>query len=68
MSDFQVGDVVQIVPESDDRFGACFMTITDVKEWGAQGYVRIPGGGEAYYRAYNKNMEFIGHAVFRRSE
>ena len=62
------GDVVQIDPSSDEVFGACFMIVTEVKQWGAQGYIQIPGkgedGGRAYYRCEWKNMTFIGKAAW----
>jgi len=57
-----VGDVVQIDPAHDDRFGGCFMMITEPKSWGAQGFVRVPAGGLAYYRCPSTAMHFIGRA------
>ena len=56
------GDVVQIDPEHDERFGGCFMQITEPKSWGAQGFVRVPGGGNAYYRVPANAMTRIGRA------
>ena len=61
----QIGDVVQIDPAYDDRFGGCFMTVTEPKEWGAQGYCAAPGDkGLAYYRCEFKDMEYVGRAVW----
>lgn len=64
----QVGDVVQIDPENK-MFGACFMVITEIKPWGAQGYIQVPGegeaGGRAYYRAKFEEMVYIGVAEWR---
>lgn len=59
-----VGDVVQIDPEHDSKFGGCFMIVTDYKGWGAVGYVQVPGvnGGQAYYRCPNEAMKKIGRA------
>lgn len=62
MSEWRVDEVVQIDPNSDDTFGGCYMTITEPKPWGAQGYVQIPGGGQAYYRCKTENMHHIGFA------
>jgi hypothetical protein len=49
-----VGDVVQIDPEHDEKFGACYLTVTEVKAWaagtGVVGHVKVPGGGLAFYR------------------
>ena len=57
------GDVVQIDPAHDDRFGGCFMIVTEPKPWGAQGYCASPGqSGLAYYRCPFAAMELIGRA------
>lgn len=65
----QAGDVVQIDPEYDPCFGACFMTVTEPKTWGAQGYVQAPGvKGQAYYRCPFKAMEYVGRAAFLLAE
>jgi hypothetical protein len=45
-----VGDVVQIDPTHDVRFGGCFLVVTKVRAWWVAGYVTIPGGREVYYR------------------
>jgi hypothetical protein len=64
-----VGDVVQISPDTDNEmFAACFMTVTEPKPWGAQGYVRIPGSGDAYYRAKHEHMVLIGTAEWKRED
>ncbi len=49
-------DIVQINPETP-TFGGCFLVVTEVKDWGVMGYVSIPGGGEAYYRARHDQYE-----------
>lgn len=66
-----IGDVVQLSPSTcrNPMFGACMMTISEPKSWGAQGYVQALGadgkiGGQAYYRATWEEMEIVGHAVF----
>lgn len=57
------GDVVQIDPAHDDRFGGCFMVVTEPKGFGAQGYISAPGEkGLAYYRAPWAAMHKIGKA------
>lgn len=61
----RVGDVVQIDPASDRRFGACFMAVTEPTAWGAQGFVQVPGSaGQAYYRCPFEGMEYVGRAAF----
>jgi len=54
---------------SNPMFAYCFMTVTEPKSWGAQGFVQALGengepGGKAYYRAKFQDMEFVGHAVW----
>ena len=51
-------DIVQLDPEvcRNPMFAACLMVVTEVHEWGVQGYVQALGtdgklGGQAYYRA-----------------
>jgi hypothetical protein len=53
------GDVVQLNPETcrNPMFAACFLTVTELKTWGVQGYVQGLGqdgkpGGQAYYRPH----------------
>lgn len=53
-----VGHVVQLIPgqAGNPMLAGCFMTVTEPKAWGAQGYVQATGrdekpGGQAYYRA-----------------
>lgn len=62
----QVGDIVQIDPAADETFGACLMIVTEPKSWGAQGYVTVPGQGNAYYRCKHENMEKVGHCAWIR--
>lgn len=60
----EIGSVVQINAEHDPCFGACFMVVTEVKSWGVQGYVKVPGadGGDAYYRVAFDKVAYIGRA------
>lgn len=42
----KIGDVYQINPnvaEKDSFFAGCFLQVTEVKDWGVQGFVCIPG-------------------------
>lgn len=64
-------DIVQLNPETtrNKMFRGCFMTVTEPKEWGAQGYVQGLGdngemGGQAYYRAKWEEMELVGRALW----
>ena len=66
------GDVVQIDPAHDDRFGGALLIVTDVYPWGAMGFVAVGNltvagavtttGGLAYYRVPSRAMVRIGAA------
>ena len=61
------GDVVQIDPESDGKFAACLMIVTEIKNWGLKGYVNVPGAivggsGQAHYRVSHDNYVKVGVA------
>ena len=46
----EVNDIVQVNP-SVDMFGACMVVVTEVKNWGIQGYVQSAGvEGQQYIR------------------
>jgi len=63
MDNLNVNDVVQINPLVN-RFGGCFMQVTEVKSWGAQGFVKVPAEGKAFFRVKNEDMEYIGPATW----
>jgi hypothetical protein len=69
--ELEIGDVVQLGPNTaNPMFAFTFMTVTEPKSWGAQGYVQALGedgtsGGQAYYRAKFEDMELVGKAVWR---
>lgn len=65
-----VGDIVQLTPDASNRaFAFCLMVVTEVKGFGAQGYVQVLGeaadapGGQAYYRANWDEMTHTGGRV-----
>ncbi len=58
------GSVVQIDPAHDERFGGCFMQVTELKSWGVQGFVKVPAGGMAFYRVPFAGIEYIGEAIW----
>jgi hypothetical protein len=64
------GDVVQIAPWLIDCFfPGCFMLVTEVKAWGAQGFIWMPQRrtippGQAYFRATWDQMQRIGRATW----
>jgi hypothetical protein len=58
----EIGDIVQIV-DKKERFYPCLLIVTEVKSWGIQGYLHVPGKGQAYYRIGNGKFVVVGHAV-----
>lgn len=65
----EINDLVQLDPKKcrNPMFAACFMVISELKSWGAQGYVQALGengkpGGQAYYRAHFDEMVKVGKA------
>ncbi len=70
----QIGSVVQIDPQHDEHFGACFLVVTEVKTWGVQGYVSMPTKpgtsaiNMAYYRVEFEHVAYIGMAEWRAEQ
>lgn len=68
--DLEIGSVVQVSPSlSDSFFPACFMTVTEVRHWGVQGYVMVPESrtvspSVAYYRALWEDIELVGRSAW----
>lgn len=44
-------DIVQIDPAHDRLFGGSLLIVTKIFGWGVQGFLTVPAGGDAYYRA-----------------
>ena len=65
-----IGSVVQINPEHDTRFGACFLVVSELKSFGVHGYVTVPGekAGNAYYRVAFEHVVYIGEAEWAAGE
>lgn len=67
--ELEVGDVVQLNENcGNPMLKYCFMTVSEPKSFGAQGYVQCTGenmepGGQAYYRAKWEEMDLIGHTT-----
>lgn len=64
-----IGDVVQQGHKEDSFFDYCFIQVTEVKEWGIQGFVCMPEKrgqlpGQAYTRAKWEDIEYVGKATF----
>lgn len=55
-----IGDIVQIRPDKE-MFGACMVTVTEIKTWGIQGYVQSAGvPGQQYVRVKTEDFEPTG--------
>lgn len=65
-TELKEGEIVQLSPDcGNPMFAGCFMTVTEPKSWGAQGYVQALGqdgkpGGQAYCRTNWEEMERTG--------
>jgi hypothetical protein len=65
-SELQIGQIVQLGPNAGNpAFTYCLMVVTEIRVWGAQGFVQALGtrdeiGGQAYYRAKWDEMEPTG--------
>ena len=64
VNEMNEGTIVQLNPHTtrNRMFAGCLMVVTELKPWGAQGYVQALGedghpGGQAYYRAKWEEME-----------
>lgn len=56
----QTHDIVQVNPEKE-MFGACMVTVTEVKSWGIQGYVQSAGvNGQQYVRLKYEDIAYTG--------
>ena len=63
-----VGDVVQIDPSLPGCFfGGCFIHVTEVRSFGAQGFICMPQSreeppGQAFFRVESANMVRVGRS------
>jgi hypothetical protein len=58
--ELKAGDIVQVSPDKE-MFGACMVVVTEVKNWGIQGYVQSAGvEGQHYIRLEFADFESTG--------
>ena len=56
----EVNDIVQVDPLFE-TFGGCMVVVTEVKDWGIQGYVQSAGvEGQQYIRLRTEQFEPTG--------
>lgn len=67
IEELKIGDIVQLDPfkTKNPMFAGCMLVVTELKDWGVQGYVQALGqdgkpGGQAYYRAEHGTYEGTG--------
>lgn len=68
-SEVVYGSVVQVRPNSDiKQFRSCFMVVTQPKNWGASGYIALPGESGPPVKVPAqfqwKDIELVGRASF----
>lgn len=64
--ELKAGDIVQISPESKNEiFRGCLVIVSEPKSFGCQGYIQVPGEGQAYVRPTWDDIEFCGTAEWR---
>jgi hypothetical protein len=60
------GEIVQLGENAKNpMFAFCMMIVTEPRDWGAIGYVQMPGtegkhGGQAFYRAADEEIYRTG--------
>lgn len=60
MPEYEVNEIVQVRPDFD-TFGGCLVVVTEVKEWGVQGYVQSAGVlGQQYIRLKHADIARTG--------
>lgn len=60
--------VVQINEKGQDGWVGCLVQVDEVKNWGIQGWVKIPRSGDAYIRLEWDVIDYIGQAVMIQGE
>jgi ferredoxin-like protein FixX len=48
MTEWKIGDIVQINPEIEHRWGGCLVIVTEPKQFGCQGILLCPKEFEAF--------------------
>ena len=64
----RAGDVVQLEPCQHVKFGGCFLTVSEARDWGVQGWVawpEAPATARAYYRAERDTYLRVGVAAWQ---
>jgi len=53
----EVNDIIMIL---DEQWNGCIATVTEVKSWGVQCFVKVPMQGDAHYRVSDGDYVKVG--------
>jgi hypothetical protein len=59
----EVNDIVQINENGKEGWVGCLVQVDEVKNFGIQGFVRMPLQGDAYIRLNFDQFEKVGKAI-----
>lgn len=59
----QFGTIVQVTAKDYGTWYGQILVVSEVKEWGIQGYLDIPNKGPAYLRVKHGDYDIIGIAT-----
>ncbi|MBC8147426.1 MAG: hypothetical protein H8E98_05520 [Bacteroidetes bacterium] len=68
MENIKINSVVQINETSREGWIGCLVQVSELKDWGIQGWVQIPMQGSAYIRLKWDEIDYIGEAVLYPQE
>lgn len=58
------GTVIQVTGETVGDWEGCLLVVDEVKPWGVQAGMHIPGKGEAFIRLKWEDIDYIGQSYF----
>jgi hypothetical protein len=59
----EVNHIIQLTEQAQEDWIGCVMIISEVKSWGVQAYMKMPGRGDVYLRVPFGQFEIVGQAV-----
>jgi len=59
--------VVQVNELGDKDWVGCLIHVSEVKNWGIVGFIRVPKTGNAYVRLRWEKIEYIGQATMTQN-
>ena len=63
MKNIKINSVVQINENGKEEWIGCLIVVSEIKNWGVQGFLKMPFKGNAYIRLNNNEFDLIGDAV-----